>query len=69
MNNITYAFPKLKGVDPSCYIDAYSLVLLCSQDHTPRSFSTKLLEQLKKLCPYAEAMVFFLNENKKITGQ
>lgn len=69
MNDITYAFPKLKGVDPSCYIDAYSLVLLCSQAHTPRSFTMKLLEKLKKLCPYDEAIVFFLNENKKITGQ
>lgn len=69
MDEITYAFPKLKHVDPSCYIDAYNLVLQCSQAHTPRSFSVKLLELLKQACPYDEAMVFFLNANGKVSGR
>lgn len=69
MSEITYAFPKIKGVDPSCYIDVYNLVLLCSQAHTPRSFAMELLEKVKQVCPYDEAIAFFLDENKKITGQ
>ena len=65
---ITYAFPKIKDIDPSCYIDAYTLILECSQAHTPRSFSIKLLELLKKVCPYDEAVVFFFNANGKVSG-
>lgn len=69
MSDITFAFPKIKGVDPSCYIDAYSLVLECSQAHTPRSFTMKLLEQLQKFCPFDEAVAFFLDANRKVSGQ
>lgn len=69
MDKITYAFPKLKNVDPSCYIDAYNLVLECSQAHTPRSFSVKLLELLNRMCPYDAAIVFFLNANGKVSGR
>ncbi len=69
MDKITYAFPKRKGVDPSCYIDAYNLVLECSQAHTLRGFSIRLLELLKKVCPYDSAMVFFFNANGKISGK
>lgn len=69
MSEITYAFPKIKNVDPSCYIDAYSLILECSQMHTPRSFCVKLLELLNKACPYDAAIVFFLNANGKISGR
>lgn len=68
MNNITYAFPKLKHVDPSVYIDAYNLILECSQAHSPRSFAIKLLDLLAKICPYDEAMVFFLDPNGKLSG-
>ena len=69
MKEITYAFPKIKNVDPSCYIDAYNLVLECSQAHSPRSFTIKLLELLKKVCPYDEAMAFFLDINGKASGE
>jgi len=69
MSDITFAFPKIKGVDPSCYIDAYNLVLECSQEHTPRSFTLKLLDLLKKACPYDEAVAFFLDANRKVSGQ
>ena len=68
MEEITYAFPKLKHVDPSCYIDAYNIVLECSEAHTPRSFCVKLLELLKKACPYDAAVVFFLDANGKAAG-
>lgn len=67
-SKITYAFPKKKDVDPSCYIDAYTLVLECSLAHSPRSFATRLLELLKKVCPYDEAMVFFFDANGKVSG-
>lgn len=68
MEENNYAYPKIKGVDPSCYIDAYNLVLECSQAHTPRSFSLRLLEQLKVFCPYDTAVMIFLNANGKLSG-
>lgn len=67
--DITYAFPKLKHVDPSCYIDAYNLVLECSQAHTPRSFAIKLLDLVGNMCDYDQAMVFFLDANGKVSGE
>ena len=63
-----YAYPKIKGVSPSCYIDAYNLVLECSREHTPRSFALHLLEQLKVFCPYDSAVLIFLNANGKLSG-
>lgn len=68
MEEKNYAYPKISGVDPSCYIDAYNLVLECSQEHTPRSFSIKLLELLRTFCPYDKAVVMFLNINGKVSG-
>ncbi|NLA95954.1 MAG: hypothetical protein GX838_03825 [Clostridiaceae bacterium] len=67
-DKITYAFPKRKDVDPSCYIDAYTLAVECSQAHSPWSFSTTLLKLLAKACPYDEAVVIFLDVNGKISG-
>ena len=67
ITDITYAFPKLEHVDPSVYIDAYNLILECSQAHSPRSFAIKLLDLMSKMCSYDEAMVFFLDVNKKIS--
>lgn len=69
MTEITYAFPKIKNIDPSCYIDAYSLVLECSNAHTPRGFASKLLELLGTMCPYDQAVVFFFDINRKVSGK
>ena len=69
MEKSPFPFPELKGVDPSCYIDAYNLLLECSQTHTPRGFTMKLLELLKNTCPYDEAVAFFLDANRKVSGQ
>lgn len=66
---ITYAFPKKKDVDPSCYIDAYSLILECSQAHSPRSFATTLLDLVGRMCPFDEAMVLFMDANGKMSGR
>lgn len=68
MDSTNYAYPKIKGVPPSCYIDAYNLVMECSQAHTPRSFVMRLLDQLRVFCPYDAAVLIFLNANGKITG-
>ncbi len=68
MESITYAFPKRKDVDPSCYIDAYTLVLQCSQAHTPRSFTVKLLDLMMQMCPYDQALVIFMDVNGKVSG-
>ena len=68
-NKIPYAFPKLKDMDPSCYIDAYNLVLECSHAHSPRSFIMKLLDMMNKVCPYDQAIVLFLDVNGKVSGR
>jgi len=68
MAKITYAFPKLKNVDPSCYIFAYNLVLECSQANSPRSFAMRLLGNVDKVCPYDQAVVFFFDVNGKVSG-
>ncbi len=69
MKDITYAFPKIKEMDPSCYIDVYNLILECSQAHSPRSFTIKLLDLLGKVCDYDQAMAFFLDANGKVSGK
>lgn len=69
MSEITYAFPKRKNVDPSCYIDAYNLVLECSQAHSPRGFVICLLDLLQRVCPYDSAVAFFLDVNGRISGR
>lgn len=69
MDKIPYAFPKLKDVDPSCYIDAYSLVLECSHANSPRSFVIRLLDLMNRVCPYDQAMVFFLDVNGNVSGR
>lgn len=69
MDKIPYAFPKLKNVDPSCYIDAYNLLLECSHANTPRSFVMRLLDLMDRVCPYDQATVMFLDVNGKVSGQ
>lgn len=69
MSEINYAFPKIHHIDPSCYIDAYNLILECSQAHSPRSFAIRLLDLLNKMCPYDRVFVFFLDTNQKISGR
>ena len=69
MPDITFAFPKIRNTDPSCYIDAYHLVLECSKARSPRSFATRLLDLLNKMCPYDRAFVFFLDVNGKLSGK
>lgn len=66
MEEMTYAFPKQKELNPSSYIDAYVIVAECSQMRTPKEFVTKLLELLEKACPYDEAVVFFFNSNGRV---
>lgn len=68
MEERKYAYPKIKGVEPSHYIDAYNLVLECSNEHTPRSFSVRLLECLKTFCPYDKAVVMFFDTNGRYAG-
>lgn len=68
MEGNNFAYPKIEGVPSSCYIDAYNLVLDCSQMHTPRSFALRLLDQLKVFCPYDSAVLIFLDANGKLSG-
>lgn len=69
MQEMTYAFPKDKKIDPSSYIDAYVLIAECSQTKSPKEFVSRLLELLQKACPYDEAMAFFFNSNGNIEEQ
>lgn len=69
MERIPYAFPKLKDVEPSSYIDAYNLVLECSHANSPRVFILRLLEMMERVCPYDQAVVFFLDTNGKLSGR
>ena len=50
MKEITYAFPKLKDVDPSIYIDDYNVFLECSDSRTPLEFIKTLLPLLNRIC-------------------
>ena len=69
MEKIIYAFPKRKDMDPSAYIDAYNLILECSQPISPRGFVVRFLELMKRACPYDQAMVLFLDINGKVSGR
>lgn len=69
MKSVDYVFPKIKNIDPSCYIDAYNLVLECSSAHTPRGFVVRFLELMKRVCPYDEAFVLFLDPEGRLTGR
>ncbi|WP_104802667.1 helix-turn-helix transcriptional regulator [Blautia marasmi] len=69
MDDIIYAFPKIKNIDPSCYIDAYNLILECSNAHSPRSFAVRFLELAGAMCAFDRAFVFFLDANGEISGE
>ncbi len=66
MEEMTYAFPKQKELNPSSYIDAYVILAECSQTKTPKEFVKKLLEMLDRACPYDEAVAFFFSANGKV---
>ena len=68
MEKITYAFPKIKGIEPSIYIDAYNLVLECSNTRTPKEFCIRLIKLAARICPYDQAIAFFIDKNGKIAG-
>jgi len=68
MKTVDYVFPKIQNIDPSCYIDAYNLVLECSSAHTPRGFVVRFLELMKRVCPYDEAFVMFMDAHGKLAG-
>jgi len=69
VKTVDYVFPKIQNIDPSCYIDAYTLVRECSSAHTPRGFVIRFLELMKRVCPYDEAFVMFMDPNGKLTGR
>lgn len=68
MNDINYAFSKIKDVEPSSYIDAYYLILECSDARTPKEFAITFIRLAERICHYDQAIAFFHDLNGKIAG-
>lgn len=51
------------------YKRIYDIVLSCSFSHTIREFAISICNELQEVCPYDEAMVFFMNGNQEICDQ
>jgi len=60
---------KIKHVSDAVYRQIYDLVLSCSYARTPREFVASFCDEIQNLCPYDEAMTFFINSNGNVCDQ
>lgn len=47
----------------------YDITLLCGAENNPKSFAIQVLTQLKELCGFDEALVYFLDASGKVQSQ
>ena len=48
--------------------ELYHFINICGHSHNPRSFALDVIENIQCICPYDQAVVFFLDGNKKEVG-
>lgn len=48
--------------------ELYDFINICGHSHNPRSFAMDVLDNIQTLCPYDQAVVFFLDGNRKACG-
>ena len=53
----------------ACWKQLYDMVLVCGNENNPKSFAIQVLTQLKELCGFDEALVYFLDANGKVQSQ
>ena len=46
----------------------YRVVSACGNSHNPRSFAIDILDNVASLCPFDQALVYFLDANHKLLG-
>lgn len=47
----------------------YDFVLKCGNSHNPRSFAIDIVENIGIICPFDQALVFFIDGNGHLQGQ
>ena len=55
--------------DNAHWKDIYDVLTICGRSHNPRSFAIDILENIGVLCPFDQALAFFLDGNGKLCGQ
>ena len=55
--------------EDSRWAKIYDFVYLCGKAHSPRSFAIEILNNIKNLCSFDQALVYFIDGNKNIYGQ
>lgn len=47
----------------------FTFINHCGRSHNPRSFALDIMEGIGAICPFEQAVTFFLDGNKKVCGQ
>lgn len=47
----------------------YEVVSACGKSHTPRSFYIDVLNNIGRVCPYDQALIYILDGNQKVIGR
>lgn len=55
--------------NPTSWTKAYDFIYECGKAQDPKSFAIEILSNLKSLCPFDEAIIFFLDGNGKVYSQ
>lgn len=53
-------------IKDSVFREIYQFVLACGSEHTLYSFALKILTELKKICPFDEGLIYFLDGNTQV---
>lgn len=54
---------------PDYWKRLYDITLICGTENNPKSFAIQVLTQLKELCGFDEALVYFLDASQKVQSQ
>jgi len=46
----------------------YEVVSLCGKSHNPRSFGIDILENIQRICPFNQGLVYLIDANHKLIG-
>ena len=51
------------------YKKIYDIVLACGEEHQPQRFVRAAIEKLNQICPFDQALAYFMDGNGKVCGQ
>ena len=60
-------YTKISAAEPQ-WESLFEFINHCGRSHNPRSFALDIMENIGTLCPFEQAVTFFLDGNKKTCG-